>query len=336
MPATSQISYAAPREDVSLDNCLFYHMMDLPGIGEVGSEWDLRPNVDAYLGHTDFAGKRVLEIGPASGFLTFTMEKKGASVVCLELTPDKAWEFVPYPDSYMNLIRAQRRNGIPKVTNSFWLAHKAFGSKAKAFYGEAYDIPDALGKFDIALLAAVLLHCQNPARIVEQCAKRSNTIIIAERIFPELEGKPVCRLVPNVDNKAWDTWWDFSTEFFIQYLAILGFTDIRKTTHTPLFKGKYPVPMFTLVASKPDAPIVGAAGADVAGAAMAAEPDSQQASPQEEAERFVRALYRGVLRREPDPGAVYHINAVLDGRSPAAVIEDFINTDEYKNLNATK
>ena len=336
MPASPQISFAAPRENVSLSECSFYHVMDLPGIGQVGSEWDLRPNVEAYLGNTEFAGKRVLEIGPASGFLTFTMEKKGASVVCLELTPDKAWEFVPYPDSYMSLIRAQRRAGIPELTNSFWLAHKLHGSTAKVYYGDAYDIPDALGKFDIALMAAVLLHCQNPTRIIEQCAKRANTIIIVELLFEDLEGKAICRLTPDVDNKAWDTWWDFSTEFFIQYLRILGFTDIRKTTHVQLFKSKYPLPMFTIVASKPDAQIVGATGA-VTGVATAAEFDLQKSSPRQEAERFVRALYRGVLRREPDAGgAAYHVNAVLDGRSPAAVIEDFINSDEFKNLDTAK
>jgi O-methyltransferase len=336
MPASSRISFATPKENVSLDDCFFYHTMDLPGIGTVGEEWDLRASVDAYLGNTDFAGKRVLEIGPASGFLTVTMEKKGASVVCLEVTEEKAWEFVPYPESFMKSNRADRRTGIPRLQNSFWLTRKLHGSSSKVYYGDANSIPDALGRFDIALLAAVLLHCQSPTRIIEQCAKRSNCIIIAERLFPELEGKPVCRLVPDVDNKAWDTWWDFSTEFFIQYLRVLGFTDIRMNPHVQLFKGKYPLKMFTIVASRPDAQIVGATGADAVEVAAAAEPDSAKASQQQEAERFVRALYRGVLRREPDSGAAYHINAVLDGRSPAAVIEDFMNSDEFKNLNAAK
>src|SRR5262245_51530565 len=129
-----QIQFAIPRENVSLSDCFFYHTMDLPGIGVVGTEWDLRANVDAYLGNTEFVGKRVLEIGPASGFLTFTMEKKGAAVVCLELSQDKAWEFVPYPEHYMAPVRAQRRAGLPGLTNSFWLAHKLYGSSAKVYY----------------------------------------------------------------------------------------------------------------------------------------------------------------------------------------------------------
>jgi predicted nicotinamide N-methyase len=37
--------------------------------------------VDPYLGNFDFVGKRVLDVGAASGFLTFEMEKRGAEVV---------------------------------------------------------------------------------------------------------------------------------------------------------------------------------------------------------------------------------------------------------------
>ena len=156
-----------------------------------------------------------LKSGPASGFLTVTMEKKGRLRRLSGSDGGKGtWEFVPYPESFMKSNRADRRTGIPRLQNSFWLTRKLHGSSSKVYYGDANSIPDALGRFDIALLAAVLLHCQSPTRIIEQCAKRSNCIIIAERLFPELEGKPVCRLVPDVDNKAWDTWWDFSTEFF--------------------------------------------------------------------------------------------------------------------------
>jgi hypothetical protein len=43
--------------------------MELPGRGVIeGRDWDLRGSVDEYLGNVDFAGQRVLEIGPASGF----------------------------------------------------------------------------------------------------------------------------------------------------------------------------------------------------------------------------------------------------------------------------
>ena len=70
--------------------------MELPGHGVVnGSGFAWR--VDDYLGKVSFTGKRVLEIGPASGFLAFEMEKRGAEVVSVEVTADHGWDFVPYP-----------------------------------------------------------------------------------------------------------------------------------------------------------------------------------------------------------------------------------------------
>jgi hypothetical protein len=68
-----------------LEECLFYHSIDLPGLGEQLGRWDLRPGIDAYLGPNDFSGLRVLEIGTANGFVCFELERRGAEVVTLDL-----------------------------------------------------------------------------------------------------------------------------------------------------------------------------------------------------------------------------------------------------------
>jgi O-methyltransferase len=248
MPQTSV--FAEPRINVKLEECLFYHVMDLPGLGRVGGQWDLRERVDSYLGNVDFTGKRVLEIGPASGFLTFAMEQRGASVVCVELTTEKAWDFVPYPEAYLAPIREQRRTVIAQLTNSFWLAHGLHGSSAKVHYGNIYSLPEELGSFDICVLSAVLLHCQNPTLVLEQCARRATTIIIVELLHTRLEGTPVCELAPTPDNKRWDTWWSFSSDFFVQYLRVLDFNNIARTEHTQLHKDRFEMPMFTIVAAR--------------------------------------------------------------------------------------
>jgi len=49
------------------DDCLFYQTIALPGYGTIEGCWDHRDHLDAYLGHTDFAGKHVLDVGPGSG-----------------------------------------------------------------------------------------------------------------------------------------------------------------------------------------------------------------------------------------------------------------------------
>ena len=63
--------YAQPRTVAGVSECDFYHVMDLPDVGTVGGEWDLRQTVHDYLGRFPFQGKRVLDVGAASGFLTF-------------------------------------------------------------------------------------------------------------------------------------------------------------------------------------------------------------------------------------------------------------------------
>ena len=88
--AYSEVRVMLPR-NVKFEDCLFYHTVDIPGHGVVRGQWDLRRQVDTYLGGYRFAGKRVLEIGPASGFLTCEMGRRGADVVALEVPDDPGW-----------------------------------------------------------------------------------------------------------------------------------------------------------------------------------------------------------------------------------------------------
>jgi hypothetical protein len=93
--------------------------MDLPGVGCVGGQWDLCGRVDEYLGTVDFIGKRVLEIGPASGFLTVEMERRCAEVVAVRGDSDPGWDFVPYSSAVLDPIRVKRAEHMRRSKNSF-------------------------------------------------------------------------------------------------------------------------------------------------------------------------------------------------------------------------
>src|SRR5436309_10251408 len=114
-----------PTRIPTLDECHFYHTMEIPGHGLVKGVWDLRAGVDDYLGKISFENKRVLEIGPASGFLTFEMEKRGAEVVSVEVTENSCWDFVPYPAARLEEVLEPRREVMRRLKNSYWLAHEA-------------------------------------------------------------------------------------------------------------------------------------------------------------------------------------------------------------------
>lgn len=107
--------------------------MDIPGIGLVKGDWDLRDSINPYLGNYDFKDKRVLDVGAASGFLTFSMEKQGAEVVSFDMATGGQWDVVPRreyrqnPDAFMaRLLEANRR-----LKNGYWFTHARLGSKAK-------------------------------------------------------------------------------------------------------------------------------------------------------------------------------------------------------------
>jgi hypothetical protein len=75
---------ALQRKSIRLEDCRFYHCVDLPNGNTINGPWDLRDAESAYLGGVDVSGKRVLEIGPATGHLSFWMEKQGAEVVAFD------------------------------------------------------------------------------------------------------------------------------------------------------------------------------------------------------------------------------------------------------------
>jgi SAM-dependent methyltransferase len=245
--------FATPRRFDGPESCDFYHTMDIPGHGLVQGTWDLRGYVDQYLGQLPFAGKRALEIGPASGFLTIEMEKRGASVVAVEIADDAEWDFVPYPASVMDPMYESRRKHMARVKNSWWFTHAAHASKAKILYADAYRLPDAIGSFDIAVMGLVLLHCRSPLQIIEQCAKRADSLVITDFYHPDLEGRPVCWLIPAPENQIWDTWWSFSTDMIIQFLRVLGFSSAHVSTHTgPVlsYSSRETPALFTITASR--------------------------------------------------------------------------------------
>lgn len=241
--------YAQPPTGITLNDCEFYHVMDLRGHGRVGGEWDLRGKVDEYLGAFDFNGRSVLEIGPASGFLTAEMERRGAKVLALEMPPNAGWDYVPYPPQMLDPIVRERIDVMRRLRNSFWFTHAALGLKARLAYGSAYDIPAVLGHFDVAVLASVLLHCHSPLRIVEQCARRAETLIITDIHDPGLDGLRACQLLPAADEMNWHTWWRFSPDLFTGFLRVMGFSRFSQTFHTQQ-SASGPHRLFTIVASR--------------------------------------------------------------------------------------
>ncbi len=245
-------------QDFSLKECEFYHTIDIPGWGAVEGLWDLCGSESTYLGNVPLKGKRVLEIGPASGCLTVFMEREGAEVVSVETGEDHRWEFFwdfaeGLPQDLANKT-ARHREHMAGIRRGYELYRSAVASRADVRFANAYHLPDSIGQFDIAVMASVLLHNKTPLRIVEECARLAReSIVIVEPYDARLGHLPCMSFLPQSNCHAWDTWWAFSPTLFVRVLATMGFTQSRVSFHSQKWKDRS-VNYFTVVATKPQQP----------------------------------------------------------------------------------
>ena len=155
--------------------------MELPGFGLVPAHWDLRGRFDDYVGGVEVAGKSVLDVGAATGFLSFEAEKRAASrVVSFDMSDASQQAFLPFKDKlyYRDPDRWAQQYGaeIEQWKNAYWLCHRLLGSKAQVYYGSVYDLPKELGQFDIAIVGSVLEHLSDQISALASIAKRTRRL----------------------------------------------------------------------------------------------------------------------------------------------------------------
>src|SRR5438067_13687640 len=91
--------FAAPRHVENLADCYFYHTIELPGLGVQHGHWDLRGRFDDYVGGVEVKGKSVLDVGTATGFLSFEAERRGAArVVSFDMSDVRQQTLLPFKD----------------------------------------------------------------------------------------------------------------------------------------------------------------------------------------------------------------------------------------------
>lgn len=254
--------FAVPPDAVSIDDSYFYHTMDIPGHGRVHGEWDLRGSEAEYLGNVAMRGKRVLEMGTASGFLCFFMESQGADVVTYDLSERDSWDIVPYgrmDATKLQQIVQERKALIRRLNNGFWFAHKMHKSKARVVYGSIYQVPEAVGPVDIVTFTSILLHLRDPFLAIQSAARLAReTLIVTEKIrekrmiFEVIERLqlPYMRFLPQAERcQPWETWWSLCPEIIRRFVRVLGFEKTRTTYFRAASNGKAES-MFTVVAHR--------------------------------------------------------------------------------------
>jgi len=183
MHVVRSAEFAEPRHVTNADDCFFYHTIDLPGLGVQHGEWDLRDRFSDYTDGFDFAGKSVLDVGAGSGFLSFSAEEAGAiDVVSVDMDSTLRQDFLPFHDKPYYQDRAQlvrdRDWWLNRWKNAYWLSHRLLGSKARVYYGDAYDMPETLGQFDVVILGSILEHLSDPIKAMTAAARRASQSVL--------------------------------------------------------------------------------------------------------------------------------------------------------------
>ncbi|WP_238184306.1 class I SAM-dependent methyltransferase [Methylobacterium trifolii] len=213
---------------MSRDDCFFYHTIDLADGTTAEGHWDLRGRYADYTGHIDLTDARVLDVGAASGFLSFSAEAAGArEVVSFDLDTAARQHLLPFRGSpyvtdHAAWVEAQTK-AFDTWKNAYWFTHRNLGSRARAIYGDVYDLPEGIGSFDVVILGAILEHLGDPIRAIGSVATvASRRIVINTDIIPGEE--PLARFNGDAAHPERSyIFWTYTLETYRRILAICDF-----------------------------------------------------------------------------------------------------------------
>jgi len=239
--------FEAPWPRPPLDDCCFYHSVDLPGIGPIAGQWDIRPDFENYTGGLDWAGKSVLDVGTCTGFTAFELERRGAHVTAFDADSVARFTWVPFAGTVYHQQRsvwnAASEGGLIAYKKAFWLSWHALQSRARVVYGDISRVSEIVPQHDVVLACAVLEHLSDPITVIAQCARLAREAVVIGFTPIDMDEEPLMRPL-----QAWTAdhpyaWWRLSLGLYRQVFRQLGFEmavrpayaifgDIRAERHT--------------------------------------------------------------------------------------------------------
>lgn len=225
MRVESPMKSPSPPEREALANAVqalsWYHTIDLgqgvvtPGI------YDHRPCLGFYGIPADLYGKTALDVGAASGFFSFEMERRGARVTAVDLPAWFDHDFGPryQPDQ-------TPASGLRYLREPFNLARQALGSQVEKREASIYELtPEIHGVHDLVFCGSLLLHLTDPIRALWRLrAVTGELAIIATVIHPTADKAP---LALYSGHQAGFVWWLPNRPCLEAMLVSAGFSAVE-------------------------------------------------------------------------------------------------------------
>ncbi len=149
----------------------WYHTIDL-GNGKVtDGDFDLRSIASQSGLPTDMNGLSALDVGSSSGFWAFEMEKRGATVIAIDVAAenqDIASEV--FKDGVRQTSSGILSPSLSKIqpVSSFEVAKEVMQSKVSHKELSVYDLsPSTAGVFDFVFCGSLLMHLSDPFRAIQ-------------------------------------------------------------------------------------------------------------------------------------------------------------------------
>lgn len=139
-----------------VDAIAWYHTIDLPGGVTTPGYVDLRP-MRPKVPIPDLTGKRCLDVGSATGYWAFEMERAGAAEVVSFDLDDKDQE------DWAVGVKVANEHPADVTVRGFKTAKHHLDSSVHRVDGSVYDLsPGLLGRFDFVFIGNLLLHLRDP------------------------------------------------------------------------------------------------------------------------------------------------------------------------------
>jgi tRNA (mo5U34)-methyltransferase len=237
------------------DPLLFwYHTIDLgDGLVTPGS-FDYRALVEEFGFPPSMSGMKALDVGSATGFFAFELERRGAAVTSIELPALSRWdcfpgesttgiigkirERLPYHsvlphEEIIERFRTMSEEELYRILldDPFRFCHERLGSNVRRVYSTVYELEAALygRRFDVVMLGDILVHSINPlAALASAASVCVGELIVADHILGAEDEAPALRYIGGASAGSDQAeWWRPNVAWFRQILTRLGFRDIE-------------------------------------------------------------------------------------------------------------
>jgi tRNA (mo5U34)-methyltransferase len=248
----------------------WYHTIDLGNGLITPGDFDYRASVAAFKFPSNMNGMTVLDVGSATGFFSFEFEKRGATVISVELPSIADWDMPPGPDKEITMKLMMDSHNVNSVEElhhyhldgPFQFCREALNSKVKRCYSTIYDLsPQKLGVsgFDVIFVGAILLHTFSPLKALATLAPLCRgTMVISDQLLDEdIDQRPIM-VYAGGETRALDgrTWWHLNRVFLEQVLKRLGFKNVSIAGHTSITKPDGRIHHDTIIHATKDAEMV--------------------------------------------------------------------------------